>query len=237
MCTLILDYAPGTTWPVLIAANRDEMLSRPWDPPAEYWPGIVGGRDTLAGGTWLGLNRHGVMAGVLNRAGSLGPAAGKRSRGELPLLALAAASARQAAEAIAALDAAAWRGFNMVIADPGGAFFVRGVGVDAPTVIVLDAGVHMVTAADPNDMAHPRVRRHLPAFRAAPRPSPPDWRDWPRLLADGAGPWDAALNVPERAGFGTASAALIALAPGSRQFAFCPRRPGAAPFAPVPLPL
>ena len=85
MCSIILRMGPDG---VSIGANRDEMLARRWEPPAEYWPGVIGGRDVLGGGTWMAINRHGVMAAVLNRHGSLGPAAGKRSRGELPLLAL-----------------------------------------------------------------------------------------------------------------------------------------------------
>src|SRR5208282_1532414 len=107
MCTVVLLLRPGHAWPVLIAANRDEMLSRPWQPPAAYWPdrpGVVAGLDELAGGSWLGINRHGVVAGILNRHGSLGPAAGKRSRGELVLEALDHADAVQAAAAFAELD-------------------------------------------------------------------------------------------------------------------------------------
>ena len=124
MCTVVALVRPSR---VLLAANRDERIDRPWDPPAEYWPGIFGGRDRTAGGTWMAMNRAGVVATVLNRPGELGPAAGKRSRGELPLLALAHDTAEAAAEAIAALDAGEWRGFNMVIADASGGFFLRGV--------------------------------------------------------------------------------------------------------------
>src|SRR5579872_6476940 len=114
MCTVVLLIRPGHAWPLLLAANRDEMLARAWDSPAAYWPdqpGVVAGRDRSAGGTWMGINRHGVAAAVLNRPGSLGPAAGKRSRGELPLLALEAGSAGEAASAIAALDPGRWRSF------------------------------------------------------------------------------------------------------------------------------
>ncbi|EGO94617.1 NRDE family protein, partial [Acidiphilium sp. PM] len=60
MCSLILSFLPGDAWPVVIGANRDEMLARPWDPPAAHWPerpGVIAGRDRTAGGTWLGLNR------------------------------------------------------------------------------------------------------------------------------------------------------------------------------------
>src|SRR5579859_5935712 len=149
MCTVVLLIRPGHTWPVLLAANRDEMLERAWDPPAAYWPdqpGVTAGRDRSGGGTWMGINRHGVAAAVLNRPGSLGPAAGKRSRGELPLLALAHASAADAAEAIAATDAAAWRSYNLVLADHRGAIFVRGLGRGRPESRPLLPGLHMVTA-------------------------------------------------------------------------------------------
>ena len=91
MCTVVVLIRPAHAWPLVLAANRDEMLNRAWDPPAGHWPdrpGIIAGRDRSGGGTWMGVNRDGVVAAVLNRPGSLGPAAGKRSRGELPLLAL-----------------------------------------------------------------------------------------------------------------------------------------------------
>ena len=102
MCTVVLLIRPGHDWPVMLAANRDERLDRAWDAPAEHWgghPGVIAGRDRTAGGTWMGINRHGVVAAVLNRQGSLGPAPGKRSRGDLPLLALQHHSAQAAAEA------------------------------------------------------------------------------------------------------------------------------------------
>ena len=91
MCTLVILYRPDHDWPVLIAANRDEMLDRAWSAPARHWPDrpeVVAGRDKLAGGSWLGVNDHGVAAGILNRLGSLGPDANKRTRGELVLEAL-----------------------------------------------------------------------------------------------------------------------------------------------------
>jgi len=79
MCTVVLLSRPGHDWPVLIGANRDEMADRPWDPPARHWadrPEVVAGRDRLAGGSWLGLNDRGLVAGVLNRVDSLGPRPG-----------------------------------------------------------------------------------------------------------------------------------------------------------------
>ena len=93
----------------------------------------------------MGINGHGVAAAVLNRQGSLGPAPGKRSRGELPLMALEHRTAADAAGAIAALNAGQWRGFNLVVADAAGAMFVRGAGHGRPHAELLPPGTHMVT--------------------------------------------------------------------------------------------
>jgi hypothetical protein len=241
VCTVVLLIRPGDPWPVLLAANRDERLDRGWDPPAAHWPerpGVVAGRDRSGGGTWLGVNRAGVAAAVLNRQGTLGPAPGKRSRGELPLIALDRDTAAAAADAIAALDASLWRSFNMVLADRRGAIFVRGLGHGRPEAWALPPGVHMVTAHDPDDLESPRVARHLPRFRAAEPSDPDNWEGWRAILSDRSGEAGAQINVaPPRAGYGTASSALLALpAEGPPRWLFAAGAPDEAHFEPVPLP-
>jgi Transport and Golgi organisation 2 len=241
MCTVVILRRPGASWPVFIGANRDEMLARAWDPPAAWWPArpdVVGGRDCDAGGTWMAANDAGVVATVLNRPGSLGRAPGKRSRGELPLLALEHGTAVDAAAAISALPAAEWRPFNMVLADPARAFFLRGAGRGRPEALPLPEGVSMVTALDPNDLSSPRTARHLPRFRAAPPPDPDRdaWAGWDTLLADDsfrAGPGPAeALCVPPTDGFGTVCSSLLALrADGARIWRFADGAPCRTPFA------
>jgi hypothetical protein len=131
MCTVVLLRRPQAPWPLLLAANRDELRSRPWRPPARHWPDrpdVVAGLDVLAGGSWLGVNDDGVVAAILNRVGSLGPAAGKRSRGELVLEALDHADAAAAAAALVDLDPDAYRPFNLLIADARDAFWLRHAG-------------------------------------------------------------------------------------------------------------
>jgi hypothetical protein len=239
MCTVVVSINPGRNWPLLLAANRDEMLARPWDLPAEHWPnrpGVVAGRDRSGGGTWLGVNGAGVIAAVLNRVGSLGPAPGKRSRGELPLFALEAGTAAKAATRISQLDAGAYRTFNMVIADRGGAIVLRGTEAGRPERLDLAPGLHMVTARDPDDLASPRIARHLPRLRGQPLPSPPDWSGWAEILADQSGPPAAQINVVPRGGFGTVCASLLAIDDTGRiTWQFAPGPPGATPFAPVAL--
>jgi hypothetical protein len=228
MCSIILRL---TEVGVEVAGNRDEMQDRPWEPPAEYWPGIIGGRDVLAGGTWLAVNRAGVMATLLNRAGTLGPAAGKNSRGELPLQALQAATAAEAAALLAGRDAAVYRPFNLVLADATAIFFLRGLGEGVIEARKLAPGTHMVSSGEPDDLTLPRLARHLPRFAAAP------FADWGTLLADTSGTRAEQINIraAENSGFGTICATLLRLTPGhtpEQQFAAGP--PDVAPFRPLP---
>ncbi|NEV62307.1 NRDE family protein [Thiorhodococcus minor] len=220
MCTLVLLVRPGHDWPVLIAANRDEMAGRASLPPARHWddrPEVVAGLDVEAGGSWLGVNDHGVVAAVLNREGALGPMAGKRSRGELVLEALDHAEAGEAARALTDLEPRAYRPFNLVVADPSGAYWLRHAGEGDIDVVAIAAGLHLLSATDLDDPAHPRIAAFAPRFAAAPEPDPErgDWEAWSSLLADpgdpvAAGP-DAAMLVERPDGFRTRSSALIAI--------------------------
>jgi hypothetical protein len=234
MCTLIVLYRPDQPWPMLIAANRDEILKRPWQPPGRHWPDrptVVAGLDELGKGSWFGLNDDGVAAGIMNRRNTLGPVIGKRSRGELVLEALDHADAKTATDALAHIDSAAYRAFNLFIADSEGAFWLRHTEDNNRArvdVMELAPGLSMITAYDCNDMSSPRVRRYLPLFRAAPVPDPErgDWLAWEALLAShesdpGIGP-EGAMNIATDHGFGTVSSLLLAL-PARNRFGIKPR--------------
>ncbi len=234
MCTLILLLRPGHDWPLLIAANRDERIDRTADAPAGWWPtapDVVGGRDRAGGGTWLALRADGMVAAVLNRADSLGPAPGFCSRGELPLRALRHGSPDEAAAAIAA-GTRAYRPYNLIVADRACAWFVRGAEGQPAAACELPAGLHMVTARDPNDRTSPRTARHLPRMIAASPPAPPDWRGWAGILADRSGPPVSQINIAPIGGFGTVSASRIALPRhGAAVFEHAPGPPDRAAFA------
>ena len=198
---------------VLLAANRDERLDRAWDPPDAWWPdrpGVVAGRDRTAGGTWMGMNRFGVVAAVLNRPGTLGPVAGKRSRGELPLMALDHPTAAGAAAAIVALDAGAWRGFNMVLADRTGAIFIRGLGHGRPGRGAATGRVddHRTRPERPGQPAHGASSA---AIRGGRTRGPDDWHAWLPILADRRGGSAEQINVEPRGGFGTVCSSFVSL--------------------------
>lgn len=251
MCTLVILRRPGHAWPLLIAANRDEMTDRAWQPPARHWPDrpdVVGGLDKLAGGTWLAVNDNGVAAAILNREGSLGPSADKRSRGELVLEAVDHADAAAAAEAMAALDGSAYRSFNLVIADNRDAFWIRGTEVPRVERFGIPPGLHMITSRELDDTASVRIGRFLQRFRAAAEPDVEagDWSDWETLLAtrlhsSDEDPRETMCIVTDR-GYGTVSSTLVALPSAERPdvdtvWRFAPGRPDTTPYEHVILSL
>lgn len=220
MCTLVILRRPEHDWPVVIGANRDEMIDRPAKPPGRHWPDrveVVAGLDLLAGGSWLGVNDWGVAAAVLNRHGSLGPAAGLRSRGELVLEALDHADAVNAAAALSYLDPAAYRSFNLIVADNRDAFWLRHTGQGRIEAHPLPDGLAVIAAGDLDELTTPRLALARPRFLAAPPPDPErgEWAAWEDLLGDDSAPpgapADAALRFRTERGYGTVSSALIAL--------------------------
>src|SRR6185436_9364970 len=155
MCTLVILRRPEHDWPVIIGANRDEMIARPAKPPARHWPDraeVVAGLDLLAGGSWLGINDWGVVAAVLNRHGSLGPAAGLRTRGELVLEALDHADAVDAAAALSYLDPASYRSFNLIVADNRDGFWVRHTGRGRNEAHPLADRLSLIDAGDIDEL-------------------------------------------------------------------------------------
>jgi len=216
MCTVVILRRPGHDWPLILAANRDERLDRPWLPPARHWPEwpeVVGGYDEQAGGSWMRINDHGVVAAILNRAGTLGGLTGKRSRGELVLEALDHADAATATSALAELDPDAYRPFNLVIADNTDAFWLAHRGFGAITVTPIPEGVSMITERELNDPASNRIARYLSRFRETV-PEDLGWAAWEALLTDRT--TDSALCFRRDDGFGTVCHSLLALpTPGS----------------------
>lgn len=90
MCVLFVALQTHPEFPLIICANRDEFHHRPTE-AAHFWPApnsVLAGKDLEAGGTWLGVNQQGKIAGLTNiRAPELSQN-DMRSRGELVLKAL-----------------------------------------------------------------------------------------------------------------------------------------------------
>ncbi len=117
MCLIVLSFDPESDHPLLVAANRDEFHARP-SQDAKWWPDkqdILGGRDLLAGGTWLAVNRNGRMATVTNYRDAV-PKSGKlRSRGHLVTEFLQCGLAP--IDYLQTIEKTAYAGFNLLVTD------------------------------------------------------------------------------------------------------------------------
>ncbi len=159
----------------MVAANRDERLDRPAHSLCvlrEREPRILGGRDCLAGGTWLATNQHGVVVGLTNRPSPGGRDPTKRSRGELPLLVAAHASA---AKGVAALRRTVEPGqYNpawLLAGDRRSVFYVEVTADHPPRVEELAPGIHVLenVALGQPSLKADHVRAGLASARSAGR--------------------------------------------------------------------
>ncbi|MDB9985811.1 NRDE family protein [Pelagibacterales bacterium] len=251
MCSIVILRQSDSEWPIIIGANRDEMIERQSLPPGRHWEQqkhIMAGKDIEAGGTWLGVNDYGLVAAVLNRMDTLGPLENKRSRGELVLDALDHADASEALNAIVDIEKNSYRGFNMLIADNTNAYWLKSV-EGSPIIEYFDIpeGLSMITAYDRNDMSSERIKTYLDQFSMASIPDPTnnDWIDWELLLGSSYSKSNnplSAMCVKTDMGFQTVSSSLIALPNFEPKlplkkpiFRFCPSAPDITPFQDVDL--
>lgn len=68
MCFVAVALGISKNFPLIVAANRDEVFSRPAEPLTRWTdtPAVIAGRDLSAGGTWLGLSQEGRFAALTN---------------------------------------------------------------------------------------------------------------------------------------------------------------------------
>jgi uncharacterized protein with NRDE domain len=121
VCTLALYFGQFDDLPLIVAANRDEAFERPSLPPRiiSNTPLIAGGKDLIAGGTWLGWSEHGLVAGVLNRrTAAEGKSTTVRSRGLLCLDVLSASGVAAACAVLRARNGLDYQPFRLLIAHP-----------------------------------------------------------------------------------------------------------------------
>ena len=145
MCTLAVLFQAHAAGPLVVAANRDEWLARPAAPfqVLRREPRTLGGKDEQAGGTWLAVNEHGVMAALTNQPGGRDPA--RRSRGELPLLLTRERSARAAVEAFrSSARGEAWNPCWLLVGDREALYYLPIEGQGPPRVEALAPGVHVL---------------------------------------------------------------------------------------------
>ncbi|MEY3202055.1 MAG: hypothetical protein RIR70_1605 [Pseudomonadota bacterium] len=119
MCLILIAWKTVEGSPLVAAANRDEVMSR-GTRPAAFWPDspdVLAGRDTLHGGTWLGVTRAGRFAALTNYRDPSNARDDTPSRGQLTAAFLRSGISPE--EYLASLQASASRynGYNLVFGD------------------------------------------------------------------------------------------------------------------------
>lgn len=161
MCLLIALSGVLPAAPLLVAANRDELYDRPAEVMTvlrERGPRILGGRDLVAGGTWLAVNSHGLVAGLTNQPSARVRDDTRRSRGELPLAFAAYPDAATAVARVCAdLDPADYNPCWLLVGDRHALFSVGLTGGHHPVVRQLPSGTYALENVPlPDDSAKAR---------------------------------------------------------------------------------
>jgi len=238
MCSILILRHVHPELPLILAANRDELLDRPTSGPQRL-PGppriFVPGLDQVRGGTWMGVTDTGFFVGLTNQRGTQNQGVAPRSRGEVVTQTLRAGSLEAAERYLDTLEPSDFSPFNLLYGDalrlrvayarPSSGRLVR---QDVPD------GIHVL----PNDTLDcpelPKVARaRMLAAEHARRPWPELAPRLQEVLADHHLPADEQLPAfPSETpasrewtrqlqalcihtpAYGTRSSALLALSPG-----------------------
>lgn len=163
MCVVAFVSGLHPDWRLLLIGNRDEAHARPSAPLARWTdvPGLIGGRDLEAGGTWMGVREPARAAVVTNVRD---PQASKdgTSRGLLVTDFLGGTDTAARHGAALAVRATGYRPFNLLLFDRDGAFFVS----NHPSVRAraVGPGVHGLSNGE-LDAPWPKVQRATAALQ------------------------------------------------------------------------
>ncbi len=216
MCTAIILHGVFPSHPVVVAGNRDEWTERPAVAP-HVWTvrgdsrsvRIFAGRDQKEGGTWFGINEHGLAVGITNRYTGVRDA-GRASRGQLVLKCLEQDSVETVLAIVHQEEAARYNPFNLFcLSGTAGAVITHDD--QRYQTLDLERGVHVLTNRPPDD---PRdAKRDWLKSSLRDLPEDPDAVVEPisRVLAihgQGDFPPPVCVHLP---GYGTVSSFLLLL--------------------------
>lgn len=243
MCLLAVLFKHHLDAPLVVAANRDEWLDRPAEAlrVLRAVPRTLGGRDALAGGTWLAVNGSGVVAGLTNQptGGRRDPA--RRTRGELPIAFTAEADAEVGVRLhVGRLRSEDYNPCWLLVGDREALFFIAVDGHGPPRAQALTPGIHVLENR-PLAPASPKAARVAAALTHAPT-----WRgealveglarvlqdhDVPDGPADGERPMALGATCVHAGTYGTRSSSIVVVpTTGAPRVLFADGPPCQAPF-------
>jgi uncharacterized protein with NRDE domain len=139
VCLALIALAAHPRLRLVIAANRDEFHARTAEPAHWGSSGVLSGVDSVAGGTWFGVDRAGRWALVTNYREGVARDPSAPSRGELVTRALADRARPLVCAGAIAADGSRYHGFNLLIGESVDAAYASN---RASGAISLGAGIH-----------------------------------------------------------------------------------------------
>tara|TARA_B100001989_G_scaffold34549_1_gene20453 strand:+ start:236 stop:985 length:750 start_codon:yes stop_codon:yes gene_type:complete len=186
MCILFISRKKNSSWPLLIATNRDEFYNREFDAPGVHWkgyPAIYAGKDKTGGGSWLGINTFGVCVAILNRNTKVEDK-NFESRGNLVINALKFKSAVEAKNKVIQNFQKKYKYFNLFIADINDAYLIKYDNFKLDTFSV-PYGKSIIDNFNLNDNNSLKQTLNKNYFYEAPHPIPEknQFDGWSKLLS------------------------------------------------------
>jgi uncharacterized protein with NRDE domain len=212
MCLLAIQYRVVSDSPILVAANREEFFDRRSSGPTIQAgkPRVLCPTDQRTGGTWLGVNQHGVFVGICNRR-TLEPLGSNRSRGLLCKETLKGTSSQSCLDrAIEELGKHQFEACNLVVVDRDAGFVIHHESDNE--VVPMRSGLNIVGGRNLNDPRDERVQLASRLLTLQNLDSPVKFLAVAnRVFARSPTPTGRANMVLRGADYGTVSSTLIAL--------------------------
>ncbi|KAK1373746.1 Ser/Thr-rich T10 in DGCR region [Heracleum sosnowskyi] len=174
MCIGAFIWQAHPIYPFLLVLNRDEYHDR-LTIPLEWWEQgggggveILGGRDGVAGGTWLASSKHGKLA-FLTNVRELHSLPNLKSRGHLPVRFLESEKDPMMFAEDVFKEADQYNGFNLIVADiysKSMVYVTNRPKHDTNFIKPVSPGIHVLTNAN-LDTPWPkaqRVKQHFTNF-------------------------------------------------------------------------
>jgi uncharacterized protein with NRDE domain len=206
VCLILLAWKQHPDYPLVLAANRDEYYQRPTAVagPWQEYPGIIGGRDLLQGGSWLAMSPNGRFAAVTNFRESPPAVDPPRSRGRLVRDFLLDTCSPADYLARTEQQGSLYCGFSLLVGDRCSVGYVsnRGAGYR-----LLEPGLYGISNAL-LDTPWPKVVAGKERLKALLATSPLDDAGLFRMLSDGR-PLSLPAGIPANGDFIAGSQAPI----------------------------
>jgi hypothetical protein len=145
MCSIILLNKVNQEFPLIIAANRDEVPSRKFTKPQilSKEPIIVGGMDKSKGGSWLAINKQSLFAIITNQNPT--DHHKKTTRGQIVLDALKYQSLKELLAFVEDFDPKDYNDFNLVFGNQEVVYVAHSYLLHSMVIREIPQGINVIT--------------------------------------------------------------------------------------------